>query len=1114
MGIKRIIQNTAGKAADAISHLSALSPEQLQQLQEKQDTYLAEKPELDSQDSKEQISRLLAKHATDIYHAYLSQLKELYLPLERRAEYDKDFRPSTNIRYINITKWVTDKTENSLEKLVNVYDVLSNEACNISLVFHRQKNQTKVYLAVTNTANANNNVDVDSYRRRLESAIKGNFPGSTWAKEIGRGQLPCFNEHTSYSVATASNIPTEKSQQFISQTIEKLLDGFVPETFEQEYVLVLLATPIRDLAERKLMLSQIYSDLAPYASWQTNFTLNESQALGSSATVGLNLGGSAGRQTGNNTANTVSEGLTDTEGKTESLTNTKGKSNSKGGSLGGSLRGPLGSALGVSLEGGINWSETSSTAKSLAKGVTKTVAKTASNAVTTGASNALNFGINFGANFARSSNVTATIGKNEGIIQTFTNHTVKHTLELLDKEAKRLEQSTALGMWEFAAYVLSEDPTMANNVAHSYLALTQGEESHLSQTVVNLWRGDVSEERAQAQEIVAYLKDLRHPIFALNPELIEEDETFLVYPPLVTATTALSGKELAYSLNFPKTSIAGLPVLSCAAFGRNINSYEDPIGESINLGRIFHMTHAEHLCVPLGLNSLASHTLITGSTGTGKSNTIYTILENSRRQGIKFLVIEPAKGEYKQVFGNDDDVFVYGTNPTISPLLQINPFAFPEGIHILEHLDRLIELFNVCWPMYAAMPAVLKNAVEQAYQDCGWNLLTSVNQYRIYPTFDDIIRNIKTIINSSEYDNESKGAYKGALLTRLTSLTTGLNGLIFTDKGLSDQALFDENVIVDLSRVGSTETKSLIMGILVLKLQEYRLTNTTDLNRPLQHLTVLEEAHHLLKKTSSEQIMESANLVGKSVEMLATSIAEMRTYGEGVIIADQAPDLLDRSVIRNTNTKIILRLPDFSDRQLVGKSANLTDDQIIELAKLPKGVAAVYQNDWLEPVLCQIDKTTLKEKIYNHTPQPVVLDDEKGKVLLLSYLSAEPDERAMINETDINILVSNLSIDGLTKRRILNWFLEQSLDGNMVEYAAIVGQLYPELISLIRQLDEKSTEAEQITVILRQTIDELLLDVVAEQTRRDVLQAAVTHYYLHELKDEQALQRWAHKGGF
>ena len=159
------------------------------------------------------------------------------------------------------------------------------------------------------------------------------------------------------------------------------------------------------------------------------------------------------------------------------------------------------------------------------------------------------------------------------------------------------------------------------------------------------------------------------------------------------------------------------------------------------------------------------------------------------------------------------------------------------------------------------------------------------------------------------------------------------------------ETLFDQNVIIDLSRVGSSETKSLLMGILVLKLQEYRMCTADETNSELTHITVLEEAHHLLKRTSTEQTSEGANLLGKSVEMIANAIAEMRTYGEGFIIVDQSPGLLDMAAIRNTNTKIIMRLPDQGDRELVGKAAGLNDDQIMELAKLPLGCSAVYQNE-------------------------------------------------------------------------------------------------------------------------------------------------------------------------
>ena len=158
------------------------------------------------------------------------------------------------------------------------------------------------------------------------------------------------------------------------------------------------------------------------------------------------------------------------------------------------------------------------------------------------------------------------------------------------------------------------------------------------------------------------------------------------------------------------------------------------------------------------------------------------------------------------------------------------------------------------------------------------------------------------------------------------------------------------------------------------------------MNSRLKHITVLEEAHNLLRRTSSEQSPDSANLMGKSVEMLSNAIAEMRTYGEGFIIVDQAPGLLDMAVIRNTNTKIIMRLPDQCDRELVGYAANLNDDQITELAKLPCGVAAVYQNEWVKPVLCKVEKFEGNPRPYKFIPNENVFEYDKTEAVSESML--------------------------------------------------------------------------------------------------------------------------------
>ncbi len=1101
MGIKSIIKKAGGKAADTVAKLAVLSPEQLREVQEQREQYLSQAPSMDDSSAEELTRRLLAASSIEIYNEYLQHIHDMYIPVKREIEYNGEFRASHNIRFFNITKWVTDKKENSLEKLVNVYQVLSDENCNIALVFNRTCDATNVFLAVVNTDNADDNVDIENYRKRLAEAIRGNFPGAEWNDKNGTGILPCLKNSLPYSVASASNIPGEKSEKFISQTIEKLLDGIVPDARDKEYTIILLATPINDVENRKLHLAELYSALAPYAGWQTNFTYQESSGTNAMATFGLNAGVSAGIQQGQNSSVTNASGTTDSMGSSESdstvdsttdstgtaatdsssktetdssgrstsyatadtqnssqshgtgsnasHTDSSSNSDAAGGSAGISFGVNAGGTYnhtwqsGTSDTTGSNVSDTltkgtantvtdthgestshsiaeaagkaitSSAGRAVAKSVGETITNTLGHAVSKSVSTAqgayrgVNFGGNFGANFARSSNVTATVGKNEGITQSFTNYNIKHTLEILEQQMKRYEQSTALGMWDFAAYVLSEDQNVANNVAHSYLALTQGEQSYMSQTAVNLWRGDMGEESDDAEEICSYLRELRHPLFGLSPALTKADAELKAYPAVITAATSLSGKELAYSLNFPQKSVAGLPVVECAEFGRNVVSYATNKKDTcaLRIGNIYHMNRVENTVVQLTKKSLCSHTFVTGSTGSGKSNTVYQILNEALEQDTKFLVIEPAKGEYKHVFGNEPDVTVYGTNPYLSQLLRLNPFSFPQGIHIFEHLDRLVEIFNVCWPMYAAMPAVLKSAIEKSYLDCGWDLMKSINKYgeAIYPTFADVAQNIKTIIDSSEYDAENKGAYKGSLLTRLESLTNGINGMLFAVDEIESERLFEENAIVDLSRVGSTETKSLIMGMLVLKLQEYRITGNTKMNTDLHHITVLEEAHNILRRTSFEQSSEGSNLTGKSVEMISNAIAEMRTYGEGFIIVDQAPGLLDMSAIRNTNTKIIMRLPDQSDRELVGRAANLNDDQITELAKLPCGVAAIYQNEWIQPILCKVDEFKTNGKSYEYTPEDDIFREQETKEISESLLECIMDNEIFRKDNKADI---------------------------------------------------------------------------------------------------------------
>lgn len=895
-----------GKVADGVAKTASLSPSQLQQIDMKREAYFAGMPDLNGEDTQELIQRNLGAVSIEVYQAYLEILKTAYLPMRGNVS---EFDAHNRIRYFDITKWVTDPQEKNLDKLVNVYQVLSEEDCNIALVYHRTQERCQVTMAVVNSdMDVSDPAKVKSFYERIVDAIRGNFPGVEIDNSNGTGEPPCLNDVVIHgtnsecsvkSVAIVSNLASEKSEDFISQSMEKLLDGIVPTCDDDAYTIVLLAKPITDQLATKNRLFELSTALAPYASWQTNYTYTESDSLNSSATAGVNLGMNVSRFSGTNTSVNV------------------------GGRIG---------ILNAGVSQGVN------SGKSI--------------------------GGNFGVNFSRASSVTVQVGKNEGITQTYTNYGVKHTLEMIEQQIKRLDESAALGMWEFASYVISKSPVTANNVAHMYLALTQGEESHMTRAAVNLWDGE--EETEQAAVILENIKKLQHPVFGLKESI---DPDIYMYPTLVTPSATLSGKELAKALNFPRKSVSGLPVLETTPFGREVQKYtsvkKNKPTAQIEIGSIYHMRQKEPNPVCLDVNDLASHTFVTGSTGTGKSNTIYQLLAKLKEHGVHYLVVEPAKGEYKKVFGGL--CAVYGTNSMKTPLLQINPFSFPSGIHVLEHIDRLIEIFNACWPMYAAMPAILKDAVEKCYERVGWNLRFSKCDPLRFPTFKDLIETLPEVMDSSLYSADTKSDYAGALITRVRSLTNGINGQIFcSGTELTSADLFEQDVIVDLSRVGSSETKALLMGILVMKLQEYRM-ELDAMNEDLIHITVLEEAHNLLRRTTMTQSQEGANLQGKSVEMITNSIAEMRTYGEGFIIADQSPELLDEAVIRNTNTKIVLRLPNKTDRELVGSSMALTDEQITELAKLPFGVAAVYQNDWIEAVLCLFDEYTGKAP-YSYVP--------------------------------------------------------------------------------------------------------------------------------------------------
>lgn len=916
-----------------------------------------------------------------------------------------------SLRLFKVTEMVYEKDEFSAYKFASVFNSLANVNCTVFIIIDSNGQKTDFYVGIRGYDEERTPTTI---KDTLKKALCGQFPGvkinDNYLIEDMENlfvdmQQDKLNISSVSCVANSKDSEIDSNDSFV-QGLEKLVTAMQGEKYTG---IIMADAATKKIQDIKRSYETIYSQLIPFAKTQLAYSKNDSFSKSVATCMGTSVSESysESQSHSDSTSITISHSVSNQDSDSKTLTGLGAVSGAIGSALiMGGITAPIGAgfmALGGLLSAaGIANQETTTDGETNTSGTTDTNTSTQ------------------GTTESRNESKTDTEGTTESTGRTLTltveNKTISDIVQKLEKQLKRIEDCESLGMWECSAYFMSEDNDVAEIAALTYKSLMRGENSGVEAGAVNSW---FSSNKNKVNLIKEYLFNIRQPVFEYN---LNGQQLYL------TAASMVSSDELAIHMGLPRKSVPGFPVIEHADFGKEVVKYNNQeSAKSINLGSVFNMGAVTQNETVLDLQSLAMHTFITGATGSGKSNTVYKILEQLLRNEVKFMVIEPAKGEYKNVFGNSRyndyyGVHIYGTNPAFADLLKINPFKFPKGIHVLEHVDRLVEIFNVCWPMYAAMPAVLKDAILQAYENAGWDLITSENKVssELFPTFKDLLVELVDVINKSSYDQEVKSNYIGSLQTRVKSLTNGLNGQIFSSNEIDNAILFDSNVVIDLSRIGSQETKALIMGILVMRLNEHRMTQTDGMNVPLKHVTVLEEAHNILKRISTEQSMEGANMAGKSVEMLSNAIAEMRTYGEGFIIADQSPNAVDISAIRNTNTKIIMRLPDEDDRMLAGKAAALKDEQIDEIAKLPKGVAVIYQNDWLEAVLCKVDKFDGEEKLYNYTPKNTAYcSDNKVKHNLIKFFIN--DKKAEYLDKDIEKLKTALigsSLSTVQKKQI------------------------------------------------------------------------------------------------
>jgi uncharacterized protein len=399
---------------------------------------------------------------------------------------------------------------------------------------------------------------------------------------------------------------------------------------------------------------------------------------------------------------------------------------------------------------------------------------------------------------------------------------------------------------------------------------------------------------------------------------------------------------------------------------------------AIAVGEVLDRGHRPAGPLALPLDSLNRHVFVCGATGAGKSQTVRALLEAATDAGIPWLVVEPAKAEYRlmaarlatagvpvvRIRPGESDAIAAGLNP-LEPAADGTGHRFP----LQTHADLVKALFIASFRSEEPFPQVLSAALTRVYADAGWDLALgetiAADPSPSYPTLTDLQRAAERIVQEVGYSQRVTDDVLGFIKVRLSSLRLGTTGR-FLEGGhpLDFGRLLAANAVLEIEDVGDDGDKAFLMGTVLIRLAEHlRMANRA---RPagrvtLRHLTVIEEAHRLLRRHQAPEGGAPGGAAAHAVEMFAGLLAEIRAYGEGLIISEQIPERLVADVIKNTAVKITHRLPAADDREAVGATMNMTAAQNRFLVTLRPGEAAVFADGMDFPLLVRMPDGTGRE---------------------------------------------------------------------------------------------------------------------------------------------------------
>lgn len=456
----------------------------------------------------------------------------------------------------------------------------------------------------------------------------------------------------------------------------------------------------------------------------------------------------------------------------------------------------------------------------------------------------------------------------------------------------------------------------------------------------------------------------------------------------------------------PFRELPGVRVTPLPEFDQNV---EDKI--QIKLGSVLDGSRSPAAPFGVSLDSVNRHVFVSGATGAGKSETVRSLLLSLNQRSIPWMVIEPAKAEYAAIapwLDPKNPVVVIRPGDPDSPPPMINPLE-PSSVVVngarhtfplQTHLDMVKALFTASFDAEEPFPQVLSAGLTRAYQTRGWNLVTGAASDPAlappeWPVLGDLVSESLAVVEGLGYGAEVRNNMRGFIRVRVESLRSGTPGRFFEGGYPIDlDDLLARPTVFEIEDLGDDKDKAFFIGSLIIRVVELlRLKQKHSLQKPgLSHVLVIEEAHRLLRRVAEESPSAHA------VTMFANLLAEIRSYGEGVVVAEQIPSKVIPDLVKNSAVKLMHRLPAEDDRATVGATMNLTDEQSAHVVALEPGTAVAHSAGMDRPVLVRIDRVSSQSKTGANSSAPTLgvrwggdADEAAGKLLTLGQLESARD---------------------------------------------------------------------------------------------------------------------------